>query len=806
MDQAVRTLVDAGFQEQDAIAALKRSGGDADEAILLLLGDELTPARVLRQRPAGPDWGGSLPQEVLEVVGRWLNQHLGAFDGRPRLKPVPEYLHPLAINKYRATHSIKEIESGRTRLVATREMLLALRACRQSCRVWRDEIAYRGVTELALDGVLHIGRLSPLKGMYGLPSLEQMASDASRATAQRCPPNVYTWWPGHRTLQCPSRPPQRLSSTRNICHDPTSRCPACRTPQPRTQNRGKYPTLKQFMKDMGIGNWFGAVTELLGITSVAALRQMTTYELMELARKHNYSETQMLEVAPKVIAKVGAGKDWESRKTSEGAWLRTNSQKFAVHTHCDECGLGCLSQSDTEADSSSCPSTSCGTCGLVYCSDCADGIFSDSRPQTVDEILPADFPERFSNLTMLSLCDLELPYLPAMLAQCTSLTSLNASGNCLQSLGSQTNSRAIAEAEASLTDDYPILIDEDDEPPNSNDLIERRSQYTVLPPGLLELDLSGRSQWMDHGSAAATNIARHHQQKRQRQLSFPVGSLPATLRDLRLSNLGLHRVPVALKECTELRTLDLSYNRFVIRRDWTGFLPTADGGVLGGSPWERGDLSAEEWLGELRFLGELNLCKAATVITQGENGQLTLAQIVAATMYFAQRAQLIQQRQQARNALMQAAETLRSNRSQEHAAFKDFEAVTAKVARSKALLSRCDPGDVERWARLDAERAAAEAEEAAVAAQKTHVSEECAAAEAAHAAASQAHQTALTAIANLGPAPVALGAWHAHNQDNLPHLIRDGVPLTEQVLETLFEEHWLRKWSGQLQLVESHED
>ncbi len=821
MDQAVRTLVDAGFEKEDATAALKRSGGDADEAILLLLGDELTPARVLRHRHAVPDWGGSLPQEVLEVLGRWLNQHLGAFDGRPRLKPVPEYLHPLAINRYRATHSIKEIESGRTRLVATREMLLALRACRQSCRVWRDEISYRGVTELALDGVLHIGRLSPMKDIYGLPSLEQMARDASHANSRTCPPNVYTWWPGHRTLQDPAR---------NICRGPASRCPACRTPRPRTQNVGKYPTLKQFMKDMGIGNWFGAVTELLGITSVAALRQMTTYELMQLSRKHNYSETQMLEVAPKVIAKVGAGSDWESRKTSEGTWSRTNGQKFAERTHCEDCGLGCLPQwmpppclpRGTEpGEGSRNTSTICETCGFVYCSDCADGIFSDSRPQTVDAILPSDFSERFSNLSMLSLCDLELPYLPAMLAKCTSLTSLNASGNCLRSLGTQTDTRAAAEDDQSarmasldpINDDLPVLvddddlmiIDEDDQSLNGDDL----SQCTVLPPGLLELDLSGRSQWMDNGSAAATNCAGRRQQKWQRQLSLSVGSLPKSLRDLRLSNLGLQRVPIALRACTELRTLDLSYNNFAIRRDWTGLLPAAEGGIPGGSPWERGDLSAEVWLGELRFLGGLNLCDAATVISQGGHGpggQLTPAQIAAATAYFTQRAQLIQQRQQVRNALRQASATLRSNRVQEHTAFKDFEAACAQVARCKALLSRCDPGDTERWARMDAKRAAAEAEEVIAAARKTHASAEHAAAEAAHTAATQAHQTVLATVANLGPPPVALGAWQAHNQDNLAQLIREGTRLTEQVLETLSEEHWLRKWSGQLQLVESHED
>ncbi len=67
MKKVVRTLVEAGFRRQDVTAALARTGGDPDEATLLLLGDELAPARVMRRKP--PDWGGALPQEVLEVRG-----------------------------------------------------------------------------------------------------------------------------------------------------------------------------------------------------------------------------------------------------------------------------------------------------------------------------------------------------------------------------------------------------------------------------------------------------------------------------------------------------------------------------------------------------------------------------------------------------------------------------------------------------------------------------------------------------------------------------------------------------------------
>ena len=166
----------------------------------------------------------------------------------------------------------------------------------------------------------------------------------------------------------------------------------------------------------------------------------------------------------------------------------------------------------------------------------------------------------------------------------------------------------------------------------------------------------------------------------------------------------------------------------------------------------------------------------------------------------------MQQRQQARDTLRQASATLRSHRLREHTAFKEFEATCAEVARCEALLSRCDPGDTVRWTRMDAKRAAAEAKKTVVAAKRADASAEHAAAEAAHIAAAQAYEAVLTAVVNLGPPPVAVGAWQAHNQNNLAQLIREGTRLTEQVLQTLSEEHWLRKWGGQLQLVESHED
>ncbi len=81
-------------------------------------------------------------------------------------------------------------------------------------------------------------------------------------------------------------------------------------------------------------------------------------------------------------------------------------------------------------------------------------------------------------------------------------------------------------------------------------------------------------------------------------MSLSVGNLPAALWVLRLSNLGLQRLPVALKECKELRTLDLSHNDFAMH--WTGSSET----------FRPFDFSEESWLGELPFLGALDLCDA----------------------------------------------------------------------------------------------------------------------------------------------------------------------------------------------------
>ena len=53
---------------------------------------------------------------------------------------VPEFLQPL---RSRA----ETIDRGRRRTSATLTMLGAIRACRQTCRIWRDEIPYSKVTQ-----------------------------------------------------------------------------------------------------------------------------------------------------------------------------------------------------------------------------------------------------------------------------------------------------------------------------------------------------------------------------------------------------------------------------------------------------------------------------------------------------------------------------------------------------------------------------------------------------------------------------------------------------------------------------------
>lgn len=78
--------------------------------------------------------------------------------------------------------------------------------------------------------------------------------------------------------------------------------------------------------------------------------------------------------------------------------------------------------------------TICAECQMLFCWSCAGRLYQDGRPQTPSEILPPDFSARFSNLCSLSLCDLLLPSLPPLLADCVTLRTLDVSGNSLNEL------------------------------------------------------------------------------------------------------------------------------------------------------------------------------------------------------------------------------------------------------------------------------------------------------------------------------------------------------------------------------------
>jgi hypothetical protein len=71
---------------------------------------------------------------------------------------------------------------------------------------------------------------------------------------------------------------------------------------------------------------------------------------------------------------------------------------------------------------------------MLFCCPCAGRIYRDGRPQLPSEILPADFSARFSNLRILSMCDLLLPSLPPQLTDCVTLCALDISGNSLNEL------------------------------------------------------------------------------------------------------------------------------------------------------------------------------------------------------------------------------------------------------------------------------------------------------------------------------------------------------------------------------------
>jgi hypothetical protein len=244
---AAAQLTAMGFNNDAAVTALERSLGDLDEAVLLLTCEAHAPPRppsaLKRQRaradsPA-PDemevvWSAGkgeedtgtdgdepppedevkrgatpsleawdqLPQDVLEIVGRWLAVHLG--NPPKRLASAPVFLHPLAIFR-------DNFVMGRARLQTTLEKLTAMRTCRQTCRAWRNEITYSKVRELTLDGV----RVNPKtwcrsiqrgpdrgggKPGGGFNRSSNQLSAVEMRDAGATSTVTHTWWPSNRPI------------------------------------------------------------------------------------------------------------------------------------------------------------------------------------------------------------------------------------------------------------------------------------------------------------------------------------------------------------------------------------------------------------------------------------------------------------------------------------------------------------------------------------------------------------------------------------------------------------------------------
>jgi hypothetical protein len=255
----------------------------------------------------GGNWA-AMPPDILSVLGTWLAQHLGKLVERQSRDRRPEYLHPLRSQLLDA----EDLSCGRRRTLATLEMLRSIRACRQTCRIWRDEISYSGVTQLALDGVACAGAVLPRSllrrdggggggggGSGGRPAAEGLASSASasplpaaaaagdiaeggggtgRQRQRQCSKRMNTlgqrmlctWWRGHRVI--PRHRVQSMDPHGTPLLQPMKRCPACRFPVP---NQPEHRALYHYMLGAGLGKWYMDVTEGLNIRSIDVLRQVS---------------------------------------------------------------------------------------------------------------------------------------------------------------------------------------------------------------------------------------------------------------------------------------------------------------------------------------------------------------------------------------------------------------------------------------------------------------------------------------------------------------------------------------------------
>lgn len=320
----------SGLEEVLVQEALDRFCGDADEALLYLLSDHaVSQARAgqacaqsadhppftgseveseeseeselsgdsdgeaCQPEPEGleaPYWG-ELPPDVMHVLGHWLAEHLGKYVER---QIAPKYLHPL--------RSLADLfDRGHRRCSATLGMLRAIQACRQTCRIWRDDISYHKVTQLALDGVAFPCAPPRESNLRPPPQIGTLVP------ASCAPCVLWTWWAGSRvirSLEWYRRNPRPRGTVEpayaGVPPDaPVPRCPACRKIcKPRD-------ALCNFMKACGLGRWESAIRKALKVQTIAELRQLTVQDLMT-GLAELYSEQSLSNIAPQFVQNVRA--------------------------------------------------------------------------------------------------------------------------------------------------------------------------------------------------------------------------------------------------------------------------------------------------------------------------------------------------------------------------------------------------------------------------------------------------------------------------------------------------------------------
>ena len=346
---AVEQLVAvSGLEETCVAAALRRFAGDADEALLYLLSDHAVSSPRAGRPPAAdqvqplsesssevesedsdefedgtnepeeapsdletPYWG-ELPPDVMHVLGHWLAEHLGKHVER---QTEPEYLHPLR------SHA-DLLARGHQRCSATLGMLRAIQACRQTCRIWRDDIPYSKATHLALDGVAFSGAPPPRNSRLSPPPQIKTLAPTLRA------PIVWTWWRGSRVIRpmdwydrnprpidyaadtAPGRQ-QHTNAARemyaSVPHNaPIPRCPACRTICTlRTPDHHEHLALSNFMKSCGLGSWYGDIRQALKVQTIEQLRRLTEQDLLTgLSGQRYFGQPSLCERVPQFVQRV----------------------------------------------------------------------------------------------------------------------------------------------------------------------------------------------------------------------------------------------------------------------------------------------------------------------------------------------------------------------------------------------------------------------------------------------------------------------------------------------------------------------